>query len=390
MLPLDDRTIATILRHDSKVTSYKIALLRAVNDMVLSFPDVLSEEHDVAVPLRMLADFWVAYYWPFVDSQNPIAQGQQAERDGARRNDMSFRPALTELRQEWEAVLQTASLPSDGFFLISEFKAPRRRTSYPLSLQHAYNTAISRISHALLQPIRYAGPSQWSVFEEPRRARDLPPGVVPLPGTQADHVCVVIKSGLWRSFRALSLWIEALSIHEWCLFSERVGDETGQRADRGQIYFLLTARPDNRRPLTWERNHVELLMMEGVTFVCPWTRKTLATADDFDIDHLLPLAVYPVNELWNLLPADKTFNQHVKRDRIPSWARLTSAEPLIAEAYGKYEKSDALKQAVREDASVRFANLPLDGAANGFALALAKHAVRFIEEVANARSVQRF
>ena len=33
------RTIATILRHDAKVTSYKLALIRAINDVVLSFPD---------------------------------------------------------------------------------------------------------------------------------------------------------------------------------------------------------------------------------------------------------------------------------------------------------------------------------------------------------------
>ena len=33
------RTIETILRHDAKVTSYKLALIRAINDVVLSFPD---------------------------------------------------------------------------------------------------------------------------------------------------------------------------------------------------------------------------------------------------------------------------------------------------------------------------------------------------------------
>ncbi len=32
--------ISTILKHDAKVTSYKIALLRAINDVVLSFPDL--------------------------------------------------------------------------------------------------------------------------------------------------------------------------------------------------------------------------------------------------------------------------------------------------------------------------------------------------------------
>lgn len=96
------KVISTILKHDSKVTSYKIALLRAINDVVLTYPDLRTYESPVAVPLKLLAKFLIAYYWPFVDSVMPIQQGPQAKRDGQTRNDMAFRPALEELRQQWE------------------------------------------------------------------------------------------------------------------------------------------------------------------------------------------------------------------------------------------------------------------------------------------------
>ena len=49
---MSHRIISTILRHDSKQTSYKIALLRALNDVVLAYPDVGRDGRDVAVPLR--------------------------------------------------------------------------------------------------------------------------------------------------------------------------------------------------------------------------------------------------------------------------------------------------------------------------------------------------
>ena len=49
---MSHRIISTILRHDSKQTSYKIALLRALNDLVLAYPDVGRDGCDVAVPLR--------------------------------------------------------------------------------------------------------------------------------------------------------------------------------------------------------------------------------------------------------------------------------------------------------------------------------------------------
>jgi hypothetical protein len=64
--------ISTILKHDAKVTSYKIALLRAINDVVFSFPDLRSYQKDVAIPLRVLAQYWVAYYWAFVDSNTEV------------------------------------------------------------------------------------------------------------------------------------------------------------------------------------------------------------------------------------------------------------------------------------------------------------------------------
>ena len=382
-----EKIIASILRYDAKITSYKIALVRAINDVVLSFPDVKQTKNGVAVPLRMLAEFWIAYYWPFADDEHPIIQGQQAQRQGQVSNDMSFRAALSELRRDWQKTIQHKTFPSDGFFLISEFKTPRRRASYPLHLQSAYDVAVAKISRAIQQPIRYAGKGEWEIFDKPNRASELSGDVAFLPGSKSDDVCLVINSALWESFRDMSLWIEALSIHEWCLFSERVTQQLGKRIERGLVYSLLTSRPDNRRPLTWERNQIEVLMIEGVDFVCPWTRKTLSQAVSFDIDHLLPLAVYPTNELWNLLPADRKYNQHIKRDRIPNSARLLDALPFIAATYINYEKSKELSNAIHEDANVRFSELQSN---DKFPSELAKRTVRFIEEVANARNAARF
>jgi hypothetical protein len=35
-------------------------------------------------------------------------------------------------------------------------------------------------------------------------------------------------------------------------------------------------------------------------------------------DHLIPVSMYPTNELWNLVPSSPSFNLHVKRDRMPT------------------------------------------------------------------------
>ena len=337
-----ENTIATILKHDNKTTSYKIALLRALNDVALTYSDVAQQGQPVAVPLSRLAELWVAYYWPFADAQQPIHQGARAIRDGATRNGIAFRPALTSLRAEWEQLVHLTPQPADGFFLLTEMRTPRRRATYSPGLQHAYRQAVVATAKAIQMPIKHAGPGYWSVFNAPARYDQLPPSTLPLPGTQPHDTCIVVSASLWETFHHLSLYVEALCLHEWCMFTEGVTQDNGRQVARGEVYTLLTARPNNRRPLSWERNQVDILLHENIHFICPWTQKRLTQPQHYDLDHLLPLAVYPVNELWNLLPVDREFNQHTKRDKVPDAKRLTAAEPLLAAAYTTYHQSPLL------------------------------------------------
>lgn len=378
--------ISTILRHDNKVTSYKLALLRAINDVVLAYPDVGLHSQPVAIPLRLLAEFWLAYYWPFCNPAAPIAQGPRSLRAGGQASDMAFRSALIAFRLRWETVTGP-SKPSDGFYLINELRLSRKRSLYPPELLAAYHDTLAVIAQTIRMPIRYAGEGQWTVFARPARARTLA-GVDAVPGTQPDDPCVVISAGLWATFRALSLWIEALCIHEWCLFTERVTPWQGAPVDRGQVYRLLTDRPDNRRPLTWERNQISLLLLEGKTFTCPWTARTITSRDQYAIDHLVPIAVYPINELWNLVPADPTFNSQTKRDRMPSPGRLDAARPHLALAYRQYQSSRPLAQALAEDVAVRFSTRTMDTLRYGEEVASV--VTGFIEHLATSRNLARF
>jgi hypothetical protein len=39
-MSLAARVVGSILKHDKKVSSYKLALIRSINDVVLSYPDL--------------------------------------------------------------------------------------------------------------------------------------------------------------------------------------------------------------------------------------------------------------------------------------------------------------------------------------------------------------
>ena len=382
------QVISTILKHDTKVTTYKIALLRAVNDTVLSFPDLAIFQKDIAVPLWFLARFWFAYYWPFVHPETPILQGPRAARGDRLANDMAFRHDLTAFRILWEDLWHGASQPSDGFFIINEFRIPRKRRAFPLDLVTAYDRAVHSISNALKMPIRYAGPGQWTVFEKPAPYGRLQDRTVPIPGTRPEDPCLVIPHPLWQAFQQISLYVEALCIHEWCLFTEQVNRDADLAVDRGQVYHLLTGRPDNRRPLTWERNQIDILLMEGLAFRCPWTGREIDRGARYDIDHLLPISVYPINELWNLVPAGPEYNTRVKRDRLPSRKRLAVAEPRLQMAYRHYHASPNLAQALEEDVSIRFSSVPVD--TRDRPVAIARAVTTFLQSVADSRNLARF
>lgn len=290
---------------------------------------------------------------------SPILQGQQTIRNNITRNDLAFRPALSHLRQRWEQAVGLAH-PSDGFLLINELRMPRKQATYSPYLWQAYQRSLAAMVKTLEMPIRYAGPGDWSVFEEPLAYAHLRDRTVAVPDAQPQDKCLVITADLWQTFRDMSLWVEALCIHEWCLFTERV-NQTQANINRGDIYTLLTARPDNRRPLTWEANNIDLLLLEGHAFICPWTAKRIASGSPYDLDHLLPISVYPINELWNLIPADPTFNRHTKRDRLPTLEVLKRAEPRLEHDYKCYSLSITLAQALQDDVNLRFSTLHCAG-----------------------------
>ncbi len=108
----------------------------------------------------------------------------------------------------------------------------------------------------------------------------------------------------------------------------------------------------------------------------------------YDMDHLMPLSVYPINELWNLIPSDSTFNCHVKRNRLPSLARLAQARPHLELAYAHYTHSNTLAQALREDISVRF--LCIQSLDLTYPQAIATAVIDFIDQVTESRNLVRF
>ena len=106
------------------------------------------------------------------------------------------------------------------------------------------------------------------------------------------------------------------------------------------------------------------------------------------MDHILPVSVYPINELWNLVPSDPRFNSHTKRDRFPTVERLQKARPHLELAYGRYSQSDTLAKALRQDVAGRF-SLPSPQSPD-YPAEVAASVVNLVNSVAELRNMERF
>lgn len=362
--PLDvSKLIQGVLRHDKKLNTFKLALIRALNDTALNFAAIQGGGEGIAVPLRVLAEWWIGYYWPFMDSKRPIMQGPRVFRDGVLRQDVAFRKVLTELKALWRASLFGSERPSDGVILVSEMKVNAHASEYSEEILRHYTRALKVMMKCVEQPITYSGGAneQYAIFSRQKRLCDLSPKVIPLPGASRDELCVIVSDDMWEGFKFYSIFIDALCIHEWSLFTENTTQEV-KGVDRGSVYQALTDRPDSRRPLTWERNHIDLLLMDGEQLSCFWTDKPLRMGF-YDIDHIIPISTYPINELWNLVPAEPSFNQHIKRALMPDEEWRETLPQRLTKTYQFYKKNPRLEEALQRSSRLRFtdeqaANLP--------------------------------
>jgi hypothetical protein len=110
--------------------------------------------------------------------------------------------------------------------------------------------------------------------------------------------------------------------------------------------------------------------------------------DTYDLDHLVPLAIYPCNELWNLVPADPVFNQQVKKAKLPGSARLLQAQPVLEDTYARYAGQPLLARALAADVAARFSQLQRLEDSGPSAIVAA--VMGLIDYVATSRNVARF
>lgn len=89
--------IEGVLNHDKKSATYKFALFRALAEIATQSPNNVSwlQGGLVGLPVRYLADKWLQYYWPLIESRTFIPQMNGERADAGK--PIKFRRRLGQL-----------------------------------------------------------------------------------------------------------------------------------------------------------------------------------------------------------------------------------------------------------------------------------------------------
>lgn len=296
-----DQLASVIGTGERKVATYKLALLRALNDLAMTQPHAARWRDDgsVAVPVDAIAERWVAYYWRLFEAPAFLPQ-HQAERRGAG-SKLLFAGALNDLRQHYQR---------RGGLAVYE---QERRGGLDGPAADLHEAVVRRVRTAIFTgPVTHAGGALASG-----------------PLFSRDGSTVVVPGGLWRELSLLGHWIGDALLVRWAeLIGRFAGDEGAvERA----LPHLLPPSFDEARDTRLVR---EIFQRDAA---CVWTDRRL-TAESLHIDHVLPWSLWHNNDLWNLVPASKKANLS-KSDQLPERQFLRGRKPVFKDTWARTEAS---------------------------------------------------
>jgi SAM-dependent methyltransferase len=280
--------IEGILNRDRKVATYKLALFRALAEMATQEARLASWRSDgrVAVPLASIAERWLMYYWPIFASDRFVPQSQDEGVDADRQ--ITFRSGLENLMRAFGGQGEHGGLAS--------WQVAVSRGQLSEEVRRAHAAALSAIARAIRYgPVTHSGGSLETgpIFEYEKDSRS-----------------VLMPAEVWRELTLLGHWILDAVVVRWAALTERFAARQGVTS--GEVLPLLLARPSPERMTGLARS---VFLKTGVDR-CTWSNRPLRVMS-FDVDHVIPFALWGSNGLWNLVPADHRINMQ-KSDRLPT------------------------------------------------------------------------
>lgn len=287
--------VQSIINMDKKTASYKFALLRALCEISKYEPHIVSWSKNgdyVQVPMRRIAARWLAYYLPLVRENIKQTSNER----------MAFEEQLNQIN-----------------FNVTDMALIKNQID--LTDNEDLEKTLKIIAETIKKgPIQYAGGGKYSIFNFIPKSKLTEPELI-----EAGMGMLTLPPALWGDIALYAHWIEdSLSI-QWAQFTENLND------DRRFAYYLDLITKSTQKA-NRDTNIIRTLFEPGKKLECVWTGKNTA---NYEVDHVIPWAIWRNNDVWNLLPADEKENGD-KRHRLPAPALIYDRFDTIANYWSLY------------------------------------------------------
>lgn len=317
-LPDDGTGALPLLRHiilnDDKSATYKLALLRCacraadgMDGLAVAAEDGDAESR-VELPLGLVALIWVRLFLPLVRHRLP----QLPPHDGTPRG-------LGFAGDGFRKLLELQVAPEELRIGV-RFSGDRAR-ALSLALREAAETIRKMPAHYTTFP--QGGQVFHAVRARGVRAQDE--AILDTPFLWR-YGAFRVPQPLWRALQRFSVWVEPALVTEWKRLMAHYAERQGRALTTGTMEQALAWR-EPQRDVRLARERIEALRATGEPIHCVWSGRQLRR-DALDVDHCIPWAAWPCDDLWNLVPASPRVNSD-KGARLPDAATLQEAEDRL-------------------------------------------------------------
>lgn len=322
-MPDDGTGAFPFIRHvalnDGKSATHKLALLRVLLRIADGHPGaVLRRESSpfgdrVILPVGFVALYWCHQYKALIDKKGLFQTPNKNPNMGFMKED------------GWHKLTDKAA---SDYRIGNMFKGEDA-----IALHKTLSAAVSNIK---TMPCRYitlpnqASNSSQTVFEVTSKSVKAIDSLFLDLQTLEQWGEFSLPESTWLAFNRYACWIEPLLVSEWVKTMASYSGNNQYKAPEQQYYLYQALNwEEPKRSTTEVRKRFEQLkesLPKSEQIRCVWSEKSLMQR--YEIDHSMPFARWPNNDLWNLLPTDSQINNQ-KSDRLPTEQKLKQSKERI-------------------------------------------------------------
>lgn len=318
------RQINYIIEHDSASSTYKYVLLKSVINASQKYDHLIKTENSrVNIPLGLIVEQWILDYMPFVFKD--IAQQNNKtvlDKPITTAYNNIFQLLGLDKTKEWE-------------YAYIQFTKAFQNPAMSLGLSKEFLKLSKKIAAKIVNmPMKYTGKVEYEFFT-PQRCKF---GAIKLASDEIYNSSFIVND-----FGYFSISEQHYNIFRY-LGQTLYGTSTIM-AKWKQKTNSLNANQDTIKDII-EKLSGDALEVRETTSIrkmlsqekeCVWSGKELK-GNSYDVDHVLPFSVWFNNDLWNMLPTDRSLNQHKKKAKIPTRQLIEKRADSIIYYWNEYQK----------------------------------------------------